>query len=214
MTEISSTVNYAEAKPNRLKNVGEKITSFVHEHSPKGRYEEYMKKYCELMDRDTSKDRYEFKKLMDHEAKAYATKQVLKDVVILSVITGGAVVGYKAARNPEAAMQFIKKASQVPADARDALSGLTQQVKNGVSEGPKKVVDAIGNATRIVEQTVVQDVHDATKQTLKNVTADILTKEVDKKVVPTTAGKLYIETSTALAGAKAFLRAFTTRKSA
>lgn len=62
---------------------------WLHGHTYTGRYEEYRAQYEPLLDATEGWERYEFQKALEADARAYARRQIIKDVLGTVVIAGG-----------------------------------------------------------------------------------------------------------------------------
>lgn len=76
-----------------MSRVINRIKDAVHAHTPEGRRQEYLAKWSHVLEETKGLPRFELERRLNSEAGKYARDRVIRDVVVVTALTGGAVAG-------------------------------------------------------------------------------------------------------------------------
>lgn len=165
---------------NRIKNA-------VHTHTPEGRREEYREKWNHVLEGTKGLPRFELERRLGQEANKYARDRVIRDVLVVTALTGGAVAGVLGInelrkKDWNLSKLFTDLGASIGKRAEDVIINATKATTTVAIKGATRAIEAnpdlVSNlAQRVADEGLKGAINavDANRVELSNLAANVTT---------------------------------------
>lgn len=151
-----------------------RVKNAVHRHTPEGRREEYREKWSHVLENAKGLPRFELERRLTEEANKYARDRVIRDVLIVTALTGGAVagaIGVNTLRKKD--WNLSKLFTDLGVSVRNhAESVVTKAAEMVTTSAIKGATESIANNPNLVSDLAQRAAHEAIHGTAKAVEAN------------------------------------------